>query len=1338
MFAVLDDGSSSEEEAAAPAEAVAPALSASARAVYASRMAEEVEALQSIYGDSDVTTAKGILSVRVQHAQISATLRVERPLDYPDAALRVISVVFDGGARTPAALLPTLEQRASALRGEVAVFELSLILAECVEKVSEQGATLHDEMISREALQKTNALQHFRTAQLSEAKRRRGAEERQRLRRAAALEQEKAMNLMRLTRLVEDPNEAHTPPTVAKRAASPAQKLEAASFGALGESDGDVSEGSRYACDFKELHILGRGGFGQVLKCQNRLDKKFYAVKKVVLPWQATRKEVTKQLREVEALANVFHPHCVRYYQAWIEGEAIKQKSDKDKLEEWSDEDEDDDSDDDEAEDGASCATDEGDLRPPHARLKPAAVEAFGLDRVLYIQMEFCATTLRELIDRGTLCKRVDDVWRLIREMCEALAYLHEAGTVHRDLKPANVFVDGNSSIKVGDFGLATTTKSSLDDVDCIQSDSFLENSATSLTGGVGTALYRAPEVAGKTTGYDVAADMFSFGVIIFEIIHPPFATAMERIERLTQLRNQGAVFATAVESRAVVLVKSLVTTDAASRPSASTVLGAPQWLPARTELEKPLLLHAQKSLTDPRSKTRHVLLDALFLAQTPEHTDASYDSRPDAGPEPRKKAALAFSLRAVFEAHGAVESASPSLRPRPPPFGAAASAVPQREASRGDPRDGLEASLRRARAATRDSLKSRGAVRSFEFGAVFLDEAFHSSSWRDPSSFSSVSASIEKDECAYSVVAKRGGSACLEGETLALVSQRLPRALGIVAELRVSHSGLASALAELCTEKAPRSLRDAVKALKGGKHDASTLLKAVEDAISKFVDEVDDGPAALPAASEATARQRAGAALFELQCALEMARVAFGANEPPAIVVDLDLVAAEPFADDGLFFALVHSPNGSTPKLREKGLEQTLVHSVRPAQTAQTTAPTVYGAILASGGRFDGIVSRHAPPSAAAGYVAVGARFDVDALCAAATTLHLLEKPPHVIVVDESDAAGAGQRDAAKLAVATALRDAALRVEQLDCRLLLGAQHKRRKASARGAAEALCHEWGVPWLLLVHRDFPASRRVTLRRVKESQNEAQSLFLHEAVQRIVEWEHHDVLDRQKRLTDVLSPSTASVSSASPATRPLPDFESDAEKDDAGAASECAVRVRFFGGSASLKKTPRAAHHKRRADESSCDDARTMRRIASALEGAGVDRAAFAPQDAPIETRFACCAVDAPLALLRLFGQKFVEDRGEAVELLEAAPAAHRGALRSYLEILDEACESAKVLYAYSNRDDALDLLWLPKRRKDAKALLSVPEVEKTKVPSKKKDKASANKRTLSRQARDAS
>ncbi|EIN05395.1 Serine/threonine-protein kinase [Punctularia strigosozonata HHB-11173 SS5] len=76
-----------------------------------------------------------------------------------------------------------------------------------------------------------------------------------------------------------------------------------------------VQRYSRYKNDFEELEIIGKGGFGSVVKVRHRVDNKIYAVKKIKLrPGQSTG----KINREVEALSQLTHPYIVRYYNSWV------------------------------------------------------------------------------------------------------------------------------------------------------------------------------------------------------------------------------------------------------------------------------------------------------------------------------------------------------------------------------------------------------------------------------------------------------------------------------------------------------------------------------------------------------------------------------------------------------------------------------------------------------------------------------------------------------------------------------------------------------------------------------------------------------------------------------------------------------------------------------------------------------------------------------------------------------------------------------------------------------------------------------------------------------------
>jgi eukaryotic-like serine/threonine-protein kinase len=150
-------------------------------------------------------------------------------------------------------------------------------------------------------------------------------------------------------------------------------------------------------------------------------------------------------------------------------------------------------------------------LRSPHT------IQFFDFgESPLFIAMELLeGETLRTRLERDRQLS-YDDVRAIVEQIAESLTEAHAADVLHRDLKPENVFLCGTPAppkpfIKVLDFGLAKL----LD-----RSDRITAPSTT-----VGTPAYLAPEVAlpGKTV--DKRADLYSLGVITFEMLtgHRPF-----------------------------------------------------------------------------------------------------------------------------------------------------------------------------------------------------------------------------------------------------------------------------------------------------------------------------------------------------------------------------------------------------------------------------------------------------------------------------------------------------------------------------------------------------------------------------------------------------------------------------------------------------------------------------------------------------------------------------------------------------------------------------------------------------------------------------------------------
>ncbi|KAF2460845.1 kinase-like domain-containing protein [Lineolata rhizophorae] len=85
-------------------------------------------------------------------------------------------------------------------------------------------------------------------------------------------------------------------------------------------------DSSRYAREFTELAMIGKGGYGRVYKVMHNLDETEYAVKKIVLSEGRVNRikergnhELEELLKEVRAVAKFDHPNIVRYFSGWLE-----------------------------------------------------------------------------------------------------------------------------------------------------------------------------------------------------------------------------------------------------------------------------------------------------------------------------------------------------------------------------------------------------------------------------------------------------------------------------------------------------------------------------------------------------------------------------------------------------------------------------------------------------------------------------------------------------------------------------------------------------------------------------------------------------------------------------------------------------------------------------------------------------------------------------------------------------------------------------------------------------------------------------------------------------------
>ncbi|KAL1501167.1 hypothetical protein ABEB36_006549 [Hypothenemus hampei] len=294
----------------------------------------------------------------------------------------------------------------------------------------------------------------------------------------------------------------------------------------------------------------------------------------------------------------------------------------------------------------------------------------------LYIQMEFCEkSTLRTAIDNH-LYTDENRVWRLFREIVEGLAHIHLQGMIHRDLKPVNIFLDSNDHVKIGDFGLATTIAMRKYGENYQMSKSqALENLREefdeSKTGQVGTALYVAPEMNSAIKAlYDQKVDIYSLGIIFFEMCYKPLDTGMERFKILSRLRTKDVVFPEGFageNERAYELIKWLLNHDISKRPTSRELLQS-KYLPPPVSARREFRELINQTLNNQESIDYRYLMNSCFQQYPTAAQDITYDRDPTISaifkPQNVFKFVKDICVK-VFERHGGQILATPLTMPK-------------------------------------------------------------------------------------------------------------------------------------------------------------------------------------------------------------------------------------------------------------------------------------------------------------------------------------------------------------------------------------------------------------------------------------------------------------------------------------------------------------------------------------------------------------------------------------------------------------------------------------------------------------------------------------------------
>jgi serine/threonine protein kinase/WD40 repeat protein len=137
-----------------------------------------------------------------------------------------------------------------------------------------------------------------------------------------------------------------------------------------------------------------------------------------------------------------------------------------------------------------------------------------------YLVMEFVdGVNLRQAMRASRFTSQ--QALTIVPRICDALQYAHEEGVLHRDIKPENILLDLKGRVKLVDFGIAKVM--ALPETVVAGAVAKARASAgNSLTVGdstLGTPNYMAPEQIAKPADVDHRADIYSLGVVFYELL---------------------------------------------------------------------------------------------------------------------------------------------------------------------------------------------------------------------------------------------------------------------------------------------------------------------------------------------------------------------------------------------------------------------------------------------------------------------------------------------------------------------------------------------------------------------------------------------------------------------------------------------------------------------------------------------------------------------------------------------------------------------------------------------------------------------------------------------------
>ncbi|KOO30844.1 calcium calmodulin-dependent protein kinase [Chrysochromulina tobinii] len=191
--------------------------------------------------------------------------------------------------------------------------------------------------------------------------------------------------------------------------------------------------------------------------------------------------------------------------------------------------------------------------------------------------------SLSKALEKKTLSNK--DKLRVAAKSLNALAFLHEHGIIHRDLKPDNILLDAAGDPIIADFSLAKVIGAGAIEAvvaeeckskgrkrrraEAKASEEAAGAEGPALTESMGTPTYTAPEIV-NGEAYDCKADVFSMGVVLYEMFNGEGLTAWKNKHALQQVE---AIRAKLSDKPIPAMLKAMLESDPQQRPTAAEAL---------------------------------------------------------------------------------------------------------------------------------------------------------------------------------------------------------------------------------------------------------------------------------------------------------------------------------------------------------------------------------------------------------------------------------------------------------------------------------------------------------------------------------------------------------------------------------------------------------------------------------------------------------------------------------------------------------------------------------------------------------------------------------------------